>query len=82
VRAGEAVTNGISIYPNPAKDALNFGYEGTGPERIEIFNILGEKIIDSPWRQSLDISSFSAGVYVVRVSGEEITSIHRVEVVK
>jgi hypothetical protein len=82
VRAGEAVTNGISIYPNPAKDALNFGYEGTGPERIEIFNILGEKIIDSPWRQSLDISSFSAGVYVVRVSGEDITSIHRVEVVK
>jgi hypothetical protein len=82
VRAGEAVTNGISIYPNPAKDALNFGYEGTGPERIEIFNILGEKIIDSPWRQSLDISSFSAGVYVVRVSGEEMTSIHRVEVVR
>jgi hypothetical protein len=55
---------------------LNFGYEGTGPERIEIFNIPGEKIIDSPWRQSPDMSSISAGLYVVRLSGADFTGIH------
>jgi hypothetical protein len=82
IRIGSAENNGITVYPNPATGILNFGYTGTQPQRIEIFNILGEKIIDSPWRQSLDISSFSAGVYVVRVSGADVIGIHRVEVVR
>ena len=40
--------NDLSIYPNPAKDKvnINFGISKDGKVKIELHNLLGEKIED------------------------------------
>ena len=55
----------VTIYPNPASDVLNI--EGTDDgETICIYNALGVKVIET-WNRTIDISSFSTGIYFVKV---------------
>ena len=55
----------VTIYPNPASDVLNI--EGTdNGETICIYNDLGVKVMET-WNRTIDISSFSTGIYFVKV---------------
>jgi hypothetical protein len=40
------------------------------PQRIEIYSILGEKVIDCSWSQKLDVSNLIEGVYLVKCYNE------------
>ncbi len=63
----------LSVYPNPANSIINIKCEFV-IEQIEIYNISGELLqsiavnSDNP---QIDISSFSAGTYFVKVLGKE-----------
>jgi hypothetical protein len=63
----------FSIYPNPGSGMLqiNFKDNTTDPYTIEIFNTFGARmystISDYSVIQSLDITSFPAGIYFVKV---------------
>ncbi len=61
--------NTFYIYPNPTNGELNFVMEGN-PQRIEIYSILGEKVVDCSWTQKLDVSNLIEGVYLVRCYNE------------
>lgn len=55
----------FSIYPNPAENILNIDYQGD--LKIEIFNILGEKIMKGEKNSegTIDISGLKAGKYII-----------------
>ncbi|MCA0933332.1 T9SS type A sorting domain-containing protein [Lutimonas saemankumensis] len=59
------------VFPNPAQDFLNVDKQFI-PGRIEIFNVLGEKIFDHVLvdNKSLDISQLSHGIYILKLSNE------------
>lgn len=59
----------VNIYPVPAIDKITIE-SGILIDRIEIFTVGGDKLMDKKYRNSLatiDLSSFSNGVYIVKV---------------
>jgi len=72
----------ISIYPNPATDKLNIEFQTLRKSTIEItvINQQGsilltkKNIVRSPgqWYETLDVSSFTPGVYLLRITMDGI----------
>lgn len=66
--------NGVSVYPNPAKDMLTV--EAENISGIAIFNSLGQRVYAEDVNASehlINISGFEAGIYMVKImtnSGE------------
>ena len=61
----EAVTSPINIYPNPSNDGIiTIKGEGTA----EIFNIIGQKVMDVEVLNETKVS-LSSGLYIVRMGG-------------
>ncbi|WP_395043602.1 T9SS type A sorting domain-containing protein [Flavobacterium sp.] len=60
----------ITIYPNPTKNTLNI--TTTIPlHKIIIYNLLGAKVYEQAFNESIDVSNFASGVYVVKFYGED-----------
>ncbi|MFY0601569.1 MAG: carbohydrate-binding protein [Cyclobacteriaceae bacterium] len=80
--ADEMVSNDIAIYPNPARNVLNF----KGSESINgivIYNLLGAKVLDTSIKgNTIDVSSLSNGIYTIQLTGNNINEIHRVVIKK
>ncbi|NBR83688.1 MAG: carbohydrate-binding protein, partial [Flavobacteriia bacterium] len=60
----------IQLYPNPVKDALHFRWTG-GPLTVEVFSVNGQllgshKLFER--REALDMSGYSEGLYIVKMS--------------
>lgn len=62
--------NGFSISPNPASSRLFLQIpNGLNKINIEIFDVLGKKVYDNGYLSApIDISDWSKGVYLVKVS--------------
>ena len=63
----------ISIYPNPSKDILNVKFASFDQQykHIQILNSLGQVLVDEPValeNLAFDISSFSNGIYFLRIN--------------
>ena len=61
---------GFKLYPNPAKDILNF--TGSHLSKVGIFDIQGRKVLsraNAAGINSLDISFLNAGSYFVKLQG-------------
>ena len=71
--------NGISIYPNPVNDILNIELPASyakQPTSIEVYTLLGNKVYSEVSHSSsvkLDFSSFSEGLYLVKLSSGKNT---------
>lgn len=61
------------IYPNPTKDMLTI--EGDSMRQITVFNTMGQTVMafecDNDEVVNIDVESFSAGVYFIRIFGDE-----------
>jgi hypothetical protein len=68
-RLSNATANGnsISIYPNPSDGIINLRAEGETPIRIEIYNVLGEMLLSSAWRNELDLKALTNGMYFLQI---------------
>lgn len=67
----EGTLDKMNIWPNPASDEINIP---DGIKNIQIFDISGVLVKEEESEQShstIDVSSLSAGVYVVRLEGVE-----------
>jgi hypothetical protein len=76
--SGSVDIAGLQFYPNPVNDLLNLSAPTT-IDSIEVFNLMGQRIysqeVDNLSIQ-LDMSSYSSGLYLVRVtSGEAVSTI-------
>lgn len=62
----------ISAYPNPAKTSIEFVNAAIGSGNIQIYNALGQLIKTSDFNERivLDIQDLNAGLYTVRIEGE------------
>ena len=61
----------ILIYPNPVDDF--FKLEGDNIHNVEIYNIMGAKIMshDVSFSNAIDVANLSSGLYLVRVLDED-----------
>ena len=58
----------FKLYPNPVEDYLYIQSSDTTIKNIDIYNILGKKIYSTSSENRLDMSSYSAGIYFIKVS--------------
>jgi len=59
----------LVLSPNPASGILKLNLNESGDSRIEIFNLVGEKVMDQQTKNEIDISGLPAGIYILK-SGE------------
>jgi len=64
----------FSVYPNPSSDKIHITSNKAIIKELQLFNVLGQKIIDSKENSNkeitLDISKFNEGVYFLKVNNE------------
>ena len=58
----------FKLYPNPVKDHLYIQSFDTSIKNVDIYNISGKKIYSINSSDRLDMSSYSAGIYFVKVN--------------
>ena len=58
------------IYPNPVSDYLNINISEI--EKVEIYSVLGIKLIESEYKNKIDVSGLAPGMYFVRV-GDKVS---------
>ena len=68
----ENSTSNFAIYPNPAKDIVNITSKNEPISQVEIFNMIGQKVLDQNFDQNLsenvDVSNLQAGMYVMKIN--------------
>ena len=73
----------INIYPNPSDDIINIEIEYINNATIEIYNVSGNLIfskeLDSKV-EKIDVSGFSKGIYVVKVTQDRAVNFGKVVV--
>ena len=72
--------NSAWFFPNPVKDILNVVI-GDGVSYLEIFSSIGKKVVeykyDSEQVAPIDLSNFSAGVYIIKMTSKKGTNKER-----
>lgn len=61
----------ITAYPNPAVDQITFNLKGIETASLEVFNIVGEKVLTqtlSAGNPTIDMGAFAKGTYVWRIA--------------
>ena len=74
----EVEQGGIRLRPNPTRDRLTVERPDAGPATLEVFNAKGQKVLSTTTNQAtvtLDVSSLSAGSYLLRVTTAEGSSV-------
>jgi hypothetical protein len=65
-------TENIVLMPNPASDFISLQFSQSmnvsKSPKLEIFSILGNKILETEYKDRIDVSGLSAGVYFVKLS--------------
>jgi hypothetical protein len=78
----ETVSASFSISPNPSNGIFTVSLDEANNYIIEVTNLLGEVIssknVNGMMNETFDLSSFSAGVYVVKVSNNSLEQIQRI----
>lgn len=68
--------NTLRLYPNPTNGVLN----ATEPiEKASIYTLLGTKVADYANVNSIDISSFSSGIYILKIDNKGSTFTRKIE---
>jgi len=64
-------TDNISISPNPATDFIQLHFsENVKLSDVEIYNVLGIKVIVTEYKDRIDVSGLSAGVYFLKAGNK------------
>jgi hypothetical protein len=69
----ENATSNVSLYPNPANDAVRI-LSDEGLRQVTIYNLLGQEILrfnlQGQHSTNIDINNYISGVYIVKVETE------------
>ncbi|MBN8695876.1 MAG: T9SS type A sorting domain-containing protein [Bacteroidetes bacterium] len=63
----EAIAN-ASFFPNPAQGKILFN-DHTSIKNIQLFNALGEQVLNGNYTSEMDISAFKPGMYLLMIEG-------------
>ncbi len=63
----------ILVYPNPAKNKVNFSFGFYSKLKIDIYDLQGKKVFSKLYTHSpvIDLNSFSSGVYIYTISNQK-----------
>ena len=64
----------FSVYPNPSTGVLSFK-DTKNLNTVEVYSILGEKILSQTNQKTITLSGFSKGVYFARVNGMQVVKL-------
>lgn len=65
----------IVLFPNPTKDKIAFNTTSFEPNRVVVYNNLGQIVMDKTYQiNELDVSSLPAGVYVLELISDSVIS--------
>jgi hypothetical protein len=72
----DLTANGISIYPNPAKDNFTIKGLSTATYRVEIMNLNGSilKSVSANGNQTINIASLANNIYILKITNQDGTS--------
>lgn len=77
--------NEISVYPNPAREFTTIEAKGLQIDKLEIVNVLGQKVLYSEPKSTkteINISDLESGIYFVKVYVNNTYAIKRIDIVK
>lgn len=72
--------NEINVYPNPARNVINI--DGTNISIVEMYNLVGEKVLSSINKNSIDVSSLDKGIYFIKIKQGENIFTKKISIVK
>jgi len=78
------LNNTFNIYPNPSSTGL-FTVEGVENARIMVYNVIGEVVYteaNAAAITTIDLSSYNAGNYIVKVISNHEVSIQKIVITK
>jgi hypothetical protein len=76
----ESNTKEFTISPNPSKNKLNVFLPSNEEMDIEVFDVLGKRVYKGVLSQissSVNVSNWKSGVYLVRVSNDQVSQTKR-----
>ncbi len=56
----------FKVFPNPVSDVVNISSK-TIIDKVELYNVLGEKVLQSTNTKTLNVESLNAGIYILKV---------------
>ncbi|WP_084404270.1 T9SS type A sorting domain-containing protein [Flavobacterium tegetincola] len=68
----------VSIYPNPAKNTLQINAGNASINAVTITSLEGKQVLKTANTNQVDVSSLAAGIYLVKVSGENFETIKKI----
>jgi len=71
----------FKIFPNPTSgDFINITTTNNTPKHVQVFDMLGKKIVDQKIDSKLNISTLQSGIYVVKVTENNLSVTKRLVV--
>jgi len=68
----------FQMFPNPSSNGfINITTANNSPKNVQVFDMLGKKIIDKEVESKLNISSLQAGIYIVKVTENNLSATKR-----
>ncbi len=69
----EYLLSAMELYPNPTNGVISFNFleNVTKPAMVEVYDIMGKKVLSMPYQSTLDVSVLTAGNYIVAVFTEK-----------
>ncbi len=61
----------FNLFPNPAKDQINIQQFSNDVFQLKIYNLTGEMIMEATNVNSIDLSSFNEGIYLMEIENIE-----------
>jgi PKD repeat protein len=79
-----SLLTGVKVFPNPVQKILNVNIDhATSETELKLFNMIGEVVYSakiSGNKTSIDVSSFSKGIYTLAVSNASGKAMHKIVV--
>jgi len=68
----------FQMFPNPSNNGfINITTANNSPKNVQVFDMLGKKVIDREMDTKLNISALQAGIYIVKVTENNLSATKR-----
>ena len=78
INENEINLTNVTVYPNPASGMVSIS-SSLAVNRIELYNLLGKKVMESTLKTSeFDVSQLATGVYVLNIHAEKSIEVKKI----
>lgn len=72
----------FKVYPNPTKSSLSISTKNTNAYLVEIYTVRGSLVFKASFKNSIDVSKLSRGVYILRISDKNGNILETEKIIK